>query len=1205
MLVMCRLLGCLSQVFKRKASTTSLGASEHPNHHHGDRYHNGDRNHGRSAQPNGMAVGSTHPTASNPPAGQATVVERHSAPPGPLNVTAALTAPAPPFEGDLHGGTVASASAIAAATQPATLVKLDRGAPSRRTPLHVAAERGQLHVLSAIIENLCCAATAALLAEDSSVAGATDDGAQLQGGGGGGDPSTTYVWSTATENAEGGTSGRHQQQHRQRGSGARLGSGQPQHYRNNVAMVDEFPIARPGAGGAPLAPEQYIQFHLNMQDAEGITALSLACRYGHVDCCRLLLANGSARMLSDARGNTPLHYAALRGHLGVLFMLLDEFMDPAHEEEFNGYVDVRNHAGCTPLHYAVWGRQSGSVQVLLQHGADVMPRNSLPAQELTPPVMVVGSTPLHLAAARGHVEICRIILKTFAERVLEPLQLSEDDPQPPTLASLDPRVQVNGNGHMPYQVAQRLGFYPLAMLLRPSIPILRLFSDEERAVRFYGPAPLRAIAAEALNKKLLMELDSLATGVIAQATAVGVREKASEIITQQPAAMTTAAAAAASNGGSGANSASDAGTSAQRPVSAPATLEQLAAAAALEAEEEASGGGGGDRGADAAAGYYQRHHSLVADESTTTAASGTSRTSRLGVAASPVAGASVATSTIVAGAGQRAMPLRQLNVEIAVAGGTLDNDGRPSGAARRPLVSEVLSPGPAAPSPSSGAAQPVPPRTPPVGIPIAAQAQSPSGVSPRLMSPIALMPPSPSAGSGPSFASGGSGGASPSALQYPSPPQLQLTSRGSSARRSTPPLTNNRSSNAMLPAAAPLVAALSRPPSAPRANGQPAQSSHGQVMVSLPGQPDVPELQALRTLPAREQANGEPVSPAASAVEPGAGAAGSRPLGDGSGLALAATSGTTADSGAVTVYGPRTPVRQPSAGTLHARPLTGSPLEAGATLTSLGIAQGSSNGGVSGSITSLSGTRPATSSLATISSSSLAVVLEGRSPSTRRSNDGSRPPGLVRLRSNPLFEDVHGANSTAATSLGPAGGSGSGGGTMAAAATLNSMPPVAEVASEGEEGGPSEGTSRLSCAAVTPFASRLSGTGAGGGGSSGNSSASQNHGADRTVTTGNGNGAPMATMTTVNTSTGRPTAAAAAVAAAAASLPAVDDEDLECGVCMEPLPMVAISPCRHQICGPCARRICCLNIQKPSHCPFCRATISAFVAPAPLTPTAA
>ncbi|GLI68253.1 hypothetical protein VaNZ11_012606, partial [Volvox africanus] len=1115
MFVMCGLLGCLSQAFKRKASTTPSGANEHPNHHHGDRYHNGDRNHGRSAQPAiimGMSVGSAHPTASNLPVVQATVVERHPASPGPLNMTAALPAPTPPFEADPHGGAVASTSAIAAATQPATLVKLERGAPSRRTPLHVAAERGQLHVLSAIIENLCCSATAALLEEDSNMSGSgrggIDDAAQLRGGpgycgngdrgdGGGGDSFTTYMRSSATENVEGGASGRQQQQHRQRGSGHRLGSGQPQHYRSNVSMVEEFPIARPGAGGAPLAPEQYIQFHLNMQDAEGITALSLACRYGHVDCCRLLLANGSARTLSDARGNTPLHYAALRGHLGVLFMLLDEFMEPGQEEEFNNYVDVRNHAGCTPLHYAVWGRQSGSVQVLLQHGADVMPRNSLPAQELTPPVMVVGSTPLHLAAARGHVEICRILLKTFAERVLEPLQLSEDDPQPPTLASLDPRVQANGNGHMPYQVAQRLGFYPLSMLLRPSIPILRLFSDEERAVRFYGPAPLRAIAAEALNKKLLTELDTLAAAVVAQTTVVGVRENAAELVRQQPAPT------AAGNGGAGASNAGDAGTGLQRPVSAPATLEQLAAAAAVDAEEEASGGSGGDRDADATAGRYQRHHSLVADESsataTTTAVPRTSRTSRLSPSASPAADGGAATSSTVTGTGQRATPLRQLTVEIAVAGGTLDNDGRPSGLARRPLVSEVPSPGPAASPPGSAGAPPVPPRTPPFGTPIAAQVLSPSGVSPRLMSPITRTPPSPSTGGGPSFGSGGSSGASPLAIQHPSPPQLLLTSRGSSARRSTPPLTSNRSSNAMLPAAAPLVAALSRPPSAPRANGLPAESSRGQLMLSLPGQPDAPELQAVRILPAREQTNGEPVSSSASAVEPAAEASGSRPTGDGSGVALTAGGGAPVDGGAVTAYSPRTPARQPSAGTLHARSPTGSPTGASATSTSLGITQGSGTGGVNGSITGSPGTRPASSSLATMSSSSLTVMLEVRTSGTRRSNDGGRPPGLVRLRSNPLFEDVHGVNSMAAASLStPAGGSGSGGGVIPTAATLSSMPPVAEVASEGEEGAPSEGgPGRLTCASVTPFVSRLSGTGAGD---------------DRS----SGNGAPTTTMETVN-----------------------------------------------------------------------------------------
>lgn len=91
-----------------------------------------------------------------------------------------------------------------------------------------------------------------------------------------------------------------------------------------------------------------------------------------------------------------------------------------------------------------------------------------------------------------------------AERILEPLQLHGS--MPASLASQDPRVQVNCNGHMPYQVAQRLGFFTLAMLLRPSIPILRLFSDDDRAVRFFGPQPLKALAAEALNKMLVAQV---------------------------------------------------------------------------------------------------------------------------------------------------------------------------------------------------------------------------------------------------------------------------------------------------------------------------------------------------------------------------------------------------------------------------------------------------------------------------------------------------------------------------------------------------------------------------------------------------------------------------------------------------------------------------------------------------------------------------
>lgn len=74
-----------------------------------------------------------------------------------------------------------------------------------------------------------------------------------------------------------------------------------------------------------------------------------------------------------------------------------------------------HHFRVTSFYFYV--QRPNTQQVLLQHGADVLPRNARPAAELSPAVTAAGSTPLHLAAARGHVEICRILLKTFVSLV--------------------------------------------------------------------------------------------------------------------------------------------------------------------------------------------------------------------------------------------------------------------------------------------------------------------------------------------------------------------------------------------------------------------------------------------------------------------------------------------------------------------------------------------------------------------------------------------------------------------------------------------------------------------------------------------------------------------------------------------------------------------------------------------------------------------
>lgn len=73
-------------------------------------------------------------------------------------------------------------------------------------------------------------------------------------------------------------------------------------------------------------------------------------------------------------------------------------------------------------------------------------------------------------------------------------------------------------------MSQQLGFFTLATLLRPSIPITRLFTEAQLVNRTYGPPCLKVLAAQSLNAQLLKALESAILAVAqksAAAAAVG------------------------------------------------------------------------------------------------------------------------------------------------------------------------------------------------------------------------------------------------------------------------------------------------------------------------------------------------------------------------------------------------------------------------------------------------------------------------------------------------------------------------------------------------------------------------------------------------------------------------------------------------------------------------------------------------------------
>jgi ankyrin repeat protein len=123
-------------------------------------------------------------------------------------------------------------------------------------------------------------------------------------------------------------------------------------------------------------------------------ALLRAAENGKADAVKRLISEGAAAGARDDYGNTPLHKAAMHGHVGVARLLL---------QEYAAEVNLKNVDGYTPLHLAALIGHLEEMEVLLDHAADSNLKNA------------DGDVPLHYAAGKGQVELVKLLLDRGAE----------------------------------------------------------------------------------------------------------------------------------------------------------------------------------------------------------------------------------------------------------------------------------------------------------------------------------------------------------------------------------------------------------------------------------------------------------------------------------------------------------------------------------------------------------------------------------------------------------------------------------------------------------------------------------------------------------------------------------------------------------------------------------------------------------------------
>jgi len=215
-----------------------------------------------------------------------------------------------------------------------------------------------------------------------------------------------------------------------------------------------------------------------------------------------LLEHGADLNARYDHNSTPLHWAAQYGRVELVQVLLEHVVNLSAKDDHrktanqvvSEYINARNDEGKTPLYLASQGPNydrnanmtlsldplPNVVRLLLKHDADMNAREN------------VGSTPLHVAARNGRVEIVRVLLENVANRG------GEDDHRKTAIQVVSDYVNDrNAEGKTPLYLASQKGRVEIVHVLLEHGAIV--------GAKDNGGVTALQVASNDMIKKLLIE----------------------------------------------------------------------------------------------------------------------------------------------------------------------------------------------------------------------------------------------------------------------------------------------------------------------------------------------------------------------------------------------------------------------------------------------------------------------------------------------------------------------------------------------------------------------------------------------------------------------------------------------------------------------------------------------------------------------------